>query len=177
MKLNQKIIHPIEYSYGELLKRELCLSQNNQSISLQSIIEELYSAISAISLTDSIADVPEALILAMVSSQIIEFDSSEISIESHNGVMIFLGMLLAAYLDNNAIEVTAPLSDVDSEDLIEIKSHLDQIYTEKAEMNKQALLETNRILALSLYAFHERLVEDLKEQLNENNSITETESC
>ena len=176
MKLKSNAtIHPVEYSYGELLKRALRLSRGGETFSLQSILEELSSAISAISIKDTIADVPDPLILSMIASQVIEFDPKELSIESHNGVMIFLGMLLAAYLNTNNIEIHADVSDITSDDLEVIKGQLDQIYEEKMLEGTRNLEETNQILSMTIYAFHDRLKRDLENRANI--TITETEPC
>jgi len=174
IKPNSKI-HPVEYSYGELLKRRLLLSRGGETFSLQSILEELSSAISAISMKDTIADVPDPLILSMIASQVIEFDPNELSMESHNGVMIFLGMLLAAYLNTNNIEIHAALSEITSSDLETIKGQLDQIYEDKLTEGTRKLDEENQILSMTIYAFHDRLKKDLDKRAD--TTITETEPC
>ena len=176
MKLKKNTqIHPVEYSYGELLKRTLYLFRGKETFSLQSILEELSSTISAISLKDTVADVPEPLILSMIASQIIEWDPKELSIESHNGVMIFLGMLLAAYLDTNSIGIAAPVTSIDTKDLEVIKAQLDTIYEDKIAESQKDLEKTNEILSLTLYAFHDQLKREL--EARENTTITETEPC
>ena len=159
-------VSQIEYSFEEGLKRTLNLSNGEKEFSVKEIQESLCAVLESLSALDSISELPSELILALVSASALP-DLSHLNMNSVNGIYIFFGILLAAYINTNDIKITAPIDKIDTDDISTLKLQLDAIYQNREEEVARELEK----FKLNLFSYYEDILLAREEVKNEDCSL------